>query len=79
MPIIGVESEQASDKLSPFGIESGLSVMSTSIIASSGLTSTVALIVTPSTGVPGKASCVLVRVTRPLGSARITSIMRFSL
>ena len=76
---MGAERAQPSERLSPFSMLSGLSRRSTSIIASSGLTATVTLMVAPSGGVAGKGSWVLVRVTVPLGMARMVSIIRFSL
>ena len=78
MPIITAEEAFASVTFMPFGRQSGLSRRSTSIAPASGSTATVTLMVTPSGGVPGNGSCVLVRVTRPLGSLAIAAAMRRS-
>jgi len=75
MPIITAEQAFACVTFMPFGRQSGLSRRSTSIAPAVASTATVTLIVTPSGGVPGNGSCVLVRVTMPLGSRAIAAII----
>ena len=79
IPIMAPVRAQASLRLSPHGITSGLSRRSTSIMAFSGSTFTSTLILIPSGGVPGTGSWVLVAVALPLGVFLIAAIMSFSL
>jgi hypothetical protein len=66
-------------RLSPQGMLSGLSRRSTVMRAASGSTLTIALMRTPSAGVPGNGSCMFSATAVPAGSLRIAAIMRASL
>src|SRR5215469_17082677 len=70
-PTIAAVREQASDRLRPQGMQSGLSRRSTSMQASSGSIATRTLSETPSAGVPGKGTWRVQRVADPAGILRI--------
>ena len=79
MPIIAPVRAQASLRLRPQGMASGLSRRSTSITAFLVSTFTWTVILIPSGGAPGTGSWMLVVVALPPGIFLIAAIMSFSL